>query len=79
MVLFTVLLSQGEQDLEVINRLQHRSAEQGEFMAHHSICSDCCRPQPQCGLMLPSYFSISFYVSAAKESSGFILAFLEKS
>lgn len=80
MFLFTVLLSRGEQDLEVINRLQHRSAEKGEFMAHHSICRDCCRPQPQSGLRLPSYLSmISFYVFAAKESSGFILAFLEKS
>lgn len=47
-----------------------RAAEQGELVAHHSISSDCCRPQPQCGLRLPSDFSvISFSVSAAKESS----------
>lgn len=72
MVLLAVLLCQGRQGWgrkSTAARVSSRKAEQGEFMAHHSNCSDCCRPQPQCGLRLPSDFSlISFSVSAAKKN-----------
>lgn len=39
-------------------------------MAQHSSCGECCRPQPQRGLRLPSDFSvIHSSLSAAKGSS----------
>lgn len=81
MVLLAMLLSWGEQGWgrkSAAAQLCSGKAEQGEFMARHSNSSDCCRPQPQCGLRLPSDFSlISFSVSAAKKiRSGFILASL---
>lgn len=84
MVLLAVLLSQGEQGWgrkSTAARVRSTKAEQGEFMAHRSSCRDCCGPQPQCGLRLPSDFSLIYFsVSAAKKiRSGFLLALLQQS